>query len=92
MRMHEGHCAQLCASGDGQALCSVYELRPEACRAFRAGSFECKQAIRHNGPLAEALRAPRVPPGAPPPQVEPELPAAHIVDPSAPKGRFRPGA
>lgn len=43
-----GHCLHL-QLGGGQALCAVYEDRPEACRAFRAGSFECIKARRANG-------------------------------------------
>ena len=51
-----GHCAHLDLSG-GQAVCGVYEQRPEACRAFRAGSFECLKAIRANGIMGERVRA-----------------------------------
>ncbi len=47
-----GHCAHLQLEA-GQALCGVYEHRPEACRAFRAGSFECQRAIRANGVMGE---------------------------------------
>lgn len=45
-----GHCVHLQLRG-GQAVCAVYEARPEACRAFRAGSFECGKARRANGIL-----------------------------------------
>ena len=44
----------------GQAICTVYDNRPEACRAFRAGSFECGKAIRANGILGEKVREVRV--------------------------------
>ena len=50
-----GHCVHL-QLGDEKAICGVYEERPEACRAFRAGSFECMKARRANGILgASAL-------------------------------------
>jgi hypothetical protein len=45
-----GHCVYL-QLGGGKAICAVYEERPEACRAFRAGSFECMKARRANGTL-----------------------------------------
>lgn len=51
-----GHCVHLNLS-NGKAACSVYENRPEACRAFRAGSFECVKAIRANGIMGERARA-----------------------------------
>ena len=50
-----GHCVHLDLSG-GKAACGVYENRPEACRAFRAGSFECARAIRANGIMGERVR------------------------------------
>lgn len=49
-----GRCASLAATPDGRLICSVYDLRPEACRAFRAGSFECLRTRRAR--LAEADR------------------------------------
>jgi Fe-S-cluster containining protein len=57
MKMSCGHCAQLTFTPTGQTLCAIYEDRPEACRAFRAGSFECLKSRQHRGHLAEALRA-----------------------------------
>lgn len=51
-----GHCVHLDLSA-GKAACGVYEDRPEACRAFRAGSFECMKAIRANGIMGEKVRA-----------------------------------
>jgi Fe-S-cluster containining protein len=51
-----GHCVHL-KLGDGQAVCAVYEDRPEACRAFRAGSFECMKARRANGILGANVHA-----------------------------------
>ena len=57
MAMACGHCAQLTVTAEGRTLCAIYEDRPEACRAFRAGSFECLKARQHRGHLAEELRA-----------------------------------
>ncbi|MEE2525964.1 YkgJ family cysteine cluster protein [Hyphobacterium sp. HN65] len=50
-----GHCTHLKLE-TGQAICGVYDQRPEACRAFRAGSFECLKAIRANGVMGEKVR------------------------------------
>ena len=56
-----GHCVHLQLDlTAGQAICAVYDNRPEACRAFRAGSFECGKAIRANGILGEKVREVRV--------------------------------
>lgn len=57
MAMTCGRCAQLTVTPEGRTLCAIYEDRPEACRAFRAGSFECLKARQHRGAEAEALRA-----------------------------------
>lgn len=57
MKMACGHCAQLTVTDTGATLCAIYADRPEACRAFRAGSFECLKARQHRGAQAEALRA-----------------------------------
>jgi len=57
MTMVCGHCAQLTMTPEGLTLCAIYEGRPEACRAFRVGSFECLKARQYRGPEAEALRA-----------------------------------
>lgn len=57
VRFDCGHCVHLDLSG-GKAVCGVYEERPEACRAFRAGSFECIKARRANGILGEYVRTP----------------------------------
>ena len=51
-----GHCVHL-QLAEGKAVCAVYEDRPEACRAFRAGSFECVKARRANGIMGEKLLA-----------------------------------
>jgi hypothetical protein len=50
-----GRCTHLRLEA-GRAICGVYENRPEACRAFRAGSFECLKAIRANGVMGEKVR------------------------------------
>ncbi|MCV2880838.1 YkgJ family cysteine cluster protein [Actibacterium sp. XHP0104] len=56
MKMQNGHCAQLCAAPGGQLNCGVYDQRPEACRAFRSGSFECTRARMHRMAQADAMR------------------------------------
>ena len=55
VRFDCGHCIHLDLS-NGKAACSVYEDRPEACRAFRAGSFECVKARRANGVMGALAR------------------------------------
>ncbi len=68
MTMSCGHCAQLTATADQRLVCAIYDQRPEACRAFRAGSFECNKARQHRGLEAAALRAfalPQTPPAQP---------------------------
>lgn len=50
-----GHCVHLQLAG-GKAVCGVYDDRPEACRAFRAGSFECVKARRANGIMGANVR------------------------------------
>jgi uncharacterized protein len=95
LRMVDGHCAQLTRTGDGRLICAIYDQRPEACRAFRAGSFECGRTRHHRLPLAEALRQPSLPtnalglliekgPGA-------DLPPAHLLGPVS-KARPKPPA
>jgi len=58
MAMRNGHCAQLVALPGGALACGVYAARPTACRAFRAGSFECGRARHHRMAEADALRLP----------------------------------
>ena len=55
LRFDCGHCIHLDLS-NGKAACGVYEDRPEACRAFRAGSFECVKARRANGVMGALAR------------------------------------
>lgn len=57
LSMTGGHCAQLTATAQGRLVCDIYEDRPEACRAFRAGSFECLKSRQHRGAEAGALIA-----------------------------------
>ncbi|MBN9886736.1 YkgJ family cysteine cluster protein [Salipiger abyssi] len=95
MAMAGGHCAQLCRDGD-RLVCGIYENRPEACRAYRAGSFECSRARQHRLHLAEAMRLPIAIPGdgldPPAPLVEPIAAAPETALPEAwalpPQGRF----
>ena len=81
MAMRDGHCAQLTLTDTGGLACAVYAARPTACRAFRAGSFECGMSRRHRGAEAQRMQA-----GQPPlPQ---DLPAAEVIDAMLP-GRGR---
>ena len=57
VKFEGGHCVHLDLS-KGKAACQAYEDRPEACRAFRAGSFECVKARRANGIMGEKVRRP----------------------------------
>lgn len=46
MRMVDGHCAALVVDPTpGQFACSVYERRPEACRALGRGSPACEAEV-----------------------------------------------
>ncbi|WP_212524605.1 YkgJ family cysteine cluster protein [Actibacterium sp. MT2.3-13A] len=92
MRMSGGHCAQLIRTEEERLVCGIYAERPTACRAFRAGSFECLKARQHRGALAEAMRRGSLPvaPAAAAAIEAPELPPAHILDPAP--GRWRPEA
>ena len=49
VRFECGRCTLLRRTADAKLVCSAYDQRPEACRAFRAGSFECLKARRANG-------------------------------------------
>jgi Fe-S-cluster containining protein len=57
VKFEGGHCVHLDLS-NGKAACQAYEDRPEACRAFRAGSFECVKARRANGIMGEKVHRP----------------------------------
>ncbi|WP_343116988.1 YkgJ family cysteine cluster protein [Ostreiculturibacter nitratireducens] len=103
LRMCGGHCAQLTRTPDARLVCGIYEVRPEACRAFRAGSFECLKARQHRGHLAEAMRTPAPVPlsetstilvsaiDAPSELKGPEadLPPAHVIASKPPRSRPR---
>ncbi|MEC3862544.1 YkgJ family cysteine cluster protein [Mesobacterium sp. TK19101] len=71
MSMCGGHCTQLTRTAGAELVCAIYNRRPEACRAFRAGSFECRKARQHRIHLADAMRLPVTIPPAMPPQPEP---------------------
>lgn len=60
MRMEAGHCAQLMPVPGGGLACAVYTARPTACRAFRAGSFECGRSRHHRMGQADAIRLPQI--------------------------------
>lgn len=55
VRFDYAHCIHLDLS-NGKAACSFYEDRPEACCAFRAGSFECAKAKRANSVMGALVR------------------------------------
>lgn len=52
MRVADGRCAALRVEPSGRFVCTVYEVRPEVCRALDRGSAHCS-AERH----AKAERA-----------------------------------
>jgi hypothetical protein len=41
MRVTDGHCAALRIELSGRFVCTLYETRPDACRAFERGSPQC---------------------------------------------------
>lgn len=45
MKMVDGHCAALTAHDEGRYLCSMYEVRPETCRALPQASAACEAEI-----------------------------------------------
>ncbi len=49
-----------CAFLDGGDRCTIYDSRPEVCRAFAAGSEQCRQAREAHGiaPLAPSEDSP----------------------------------
>jgi Fe-S-cluster containining protein len=50
MKMVGGRCIAFRDHlGDGRPGCSIYERRPEICRAFSSGSADCKAARRRRG-------------------------------------------
>jgi hypothetical protein len=58
MRMIDGHCAALrIEKKSRQLVCSIYDVRPDACRELARGSSACRGelASKHERPLI-ALR------------------------------------
>jgi Fe-S-cluster containining protein len=45
MRFRDGRCGAL-EVRDGRYLCSIYEMRPDACRWLEPGSGACREHIR----------------------------------------------
>ena len=63
LRMEDGHCAALRVDADaGAFVCTVYEQRPETCRALARGSPAClgERAEKAERPIAALVRARRV--------------------------------
>ena len=44
MKMKHGHCVALSTAIPNRFLCTVYEDRPELCRALEPGSVACLEA------------------------------------------------
>lgn len=43
MRLEDGHCVALtCDAESALFLCSIYERRPDVCRALERGSGQCR--------------------------------------------------
>jgi Fe-S-cluster containining protein len=62
MRLAEGHCAALTYEADSaRFLCSIYERRPDVCRALERGSGQCAadRAEKSEEPLVMIRRARR---------------------------------
>ncbi len=60
MRMDDGHCAALRVDADASAfVCTVYDARPETCRALARGSRECdgERATKAERPPLALARA-----------------------------------
>jgi uncharacterized protein len=50
MRMEHGRCVAFRDDlGGGLSGCSIYEVRPDICRDFQAGSGDCHAARRRRG-------------------------------------------
>lgn len=56
MRMSDGHCAALTARADGALACSIYERRPEVCRALDRGSPACEAEFMQKAERVHTLR------------------------------------
>jgi uncharacterized protein len=62
LRMEDGHCAALRVdAAAGAFVCTVYDRRPDTCRALARGSRECagERATKHDRPIAALARARR---------------------------------
>ncbi len=60
MRMTGEHCAALRVdAARAEYVCSVYEVRPETCRALARGSAECRGelASKRDRPVEALIRA-----------------------------------
>lgn len=57
MQMRDGQCVAL-STESGQALCSIYERRPEVCRVLERGGPSC-EAERLTKPIALGRSRPR---------------------------------
>jgi len=50
MKMEKGRCVAFRDRlADGGTGCSIYEVRPDICRTFEAGSADCHAARRRRG-------------------------------------------
>lgn len=49
------HCVAL-ERRDGRFSCSVYERRPDACRAFERGASGCRAVIEERGEVVRAAQ------------------------------------
>jgi Fe-S-cluster containining protein len=60
MQMAEGRCAALALDQAGRWLCSVYDHRPEVCRALERGSRACsaERALKGERPLLALRKKP----------------------------------
>ncbi|AUX40039.1 uncharacterized protein SOCE26_014350 [Sorangium cellulosum] len=66
MRIEDGRCAALVLDAElGRFLCSIYEMRPDCCRALERGSGACLGELheKRERPLLalERLRRPAAP-------------------------------
>jgi len=50
LRLDDGHCAALAVDPAGpRFLCSIYEMRPDACRALERGGGSCRGELHEKG-------------------------------------------
>ena len=57
MRMEDGHCSALQVASSGRFVCTVYERRPEVCRALARASAQCEaeRALKGERPVQARL-------------------------------------